>query len=227
MVLVEVMAVRGKQANMNQRKPAVYNEIIFLLQEVVKFLHDEPEHALQELADIASLIDANIPFGAGHSKRVSEYSLTIGKRLALTDSELVYLQTAALLHDFGKIGMDTKILEKPGSLTDAERREVEEHVPRGYYILSIFPEFSEPLKGILSHHERYDGRGYPNAIAADDIPLMGRIIAVADAYDAMTSERPYRKKKTKAEAMEELEKESGKQFDPDIVIVFVEVLNEE
>jgi HD-GYP domain-containing protein (c-di-GMP phosphodiesterase class II) len=212
---------------MNKRKPTIYNEIIFYLQEIVKFLHDEPEHALEELEEIASLIDSNIPFGAGHSRRVSEYALEVGKRLALSDRELVYLETAALLHDFGKIGMDLKILEKPGPLTDTEKRQVDEHVLRGYYILSIFPEFEEPLKGILSHHERYDGTGYPNGLSAETIPLTGRIIAVADAYDAMTSERPYREKKTSIEAMRELEKQSGSQFDPDVVIVFVDILSEQ
>ncbi len=224
--LFTVLGLGSTDLKMNQKKPAVYNEIIFCLQEMVKFLHDEPIKALQELADIASLIDSNIPFGAGHSKRVSDYALKIGKRLALTNEELVFLQTAALLHDFGKAGMDPKILEKPGPLTDAEKRQVNEHVYRGYYVLSIFPEFTEPLKGILSHHERYDGTGYPRGLSAQDIPLMGRIIAVADAYDAMTSKRPYRKKKSKKAAMKELQRLSGKQFDPDIVIIFIQMLNE-
>jgi HD-GYP domain-containing protein (c-di-GMP phosphodiesterase class II) len=106
---------------MKERKSIIYDEIIFCLQEIVKFLHDEPEHAQEELQEIASQIDRNIPFGVGHSKRVSEYALAIGKRLGLSDRQLVCLETAALLHDFGKIGMDLKILEKPGPLTEAEK----------------------------------------------------------------------------------------------------------
>jgi HD-GYP domain-containing protein (c-di-GMP phosphodiesterase class II) len=211
---------------MKERKSIIYNEIIFCLQEIVKFLHDEPEHALEELQEIASQIDRNIPFGAGHSKRVSEYALAIGKRIGLSNRKLVWLETAALLHDFGKIGMDLKILEKPGPLTEAEKRAVDEHVLRGYYILSIFPEFEVPLEGILSHHEHFDGKGYPNGLSGQDIPLMGRIIGVADAYDAMTSERPYRAKRTRAQAIVELRRESGMQFDSKIVNAFIEIMRE-
>jgi HD-GYP domain-containing protein (c-di-GMP phosphodiesterase class II) len=204
----------------------IYNEIIFCLEEIVKFLHDKPSLAIRELHEIASLIDSNIPYGHGHSKRVSEYSLKIGRRIGLDDKELVYLETAALLHDFGKIGIDEKILNKKGKLTPSERKLMEEHVYRGYYILSIFRDFEKPLEGILSHHEHYDGSGYPKGLKNGEIPLNGRIIAIVDAFDAIISERPYRKTRTRKEAIKELIRHSGTQFDPDVIKVFIEILEE-
>lgn len=139
---------------------------------------------------------------------------------------MVILEAAALLHDFGKIGIDEEILLKPSSLTVQEKQEIEKHVLRGYYMLDGFSELEEVIKGVKSHHERYNGLGYPEGLAEDSIPLIGRIIAVVDAYDAMTNDRPYRKARTKQEAIEELKKFSGKQFDPEIVEVFVKILEQ-
>jgi len=203
------------------------DEIISCLGKVAKILHDKPEEALGELREISSLIDSQVPYRDGHTQRVTEHSLKIGKHLGLKDEEMVILETAALLHDFGKIGVDEEILLKPSSLNDCEREEVEKHVLRGYYVLQGFKELEEVIKGVKSHHERYNGGGYPNGLAKDNIPLIGRIIAIVDAYDAMTSERPYRKARTKQEAIEELKTSSGKQFDPEIVEVFIELLGQE
>jgi HD-GYP domain-containing protein (c-di-GMP phosphodiesterase class II) len=202
------------------------DEIIKCLGKVAKILHNKPKEALQELRDISSLIDNQVPYRDGHNKRVSEYSLKIGKQLGLTDKEMVILETAALLHDFGKIGVDEEILLKPGPLTKSEKIEIEKHVLRGYYILSGFAELEEALEGVRSHHEHYNGSGYPERLLGDNIPLLGRILAVADAYDAMTSERPYRKAKTKEQAIEELKKFSGTQFDPEVVEVFIKILQQ-
>jgi HD-GYP domain-containing protein (c-di-GMP phosphodiesterase class II) len=200
------------------------DEIIKCLSQVAKILHERPEHALKELRNISSLVDKQVPYRDGHTQRVCKYSLRIGKQLGLTDKEMVILETAALLHDFGKIGVDEKILLKPTSLTESEKIEIEKHVLRGYYILSGFAELEEALKGVRSHHEHYNGSGYPERLLGDNTPLLGRILAVADAYDAMTSERPYRKARTKEQAVEELMKFSGKQFDPEIVEVFIKIL---
>ena len=134
------------------------------------------------------------------------------------------LETAALLHDFGKIGVEDNILDKPASLIDAEKAEVEKHVLRGYYMLAGFIELGDALKGIKTHHEHYNGLGYPQGLTDGYIPLIGRIIAVADAYDAMTSDRPYRKAKTKEQAIDELKKFAGQQFDPHIVDVFLDII---
>lgn len=199
-------------------------DIIKCLSQVAKILHERPEHALKELRNISSLVDKQVPYRDGHMQRVCKYSLKIGEELGLTDKEMATLEAAALLHDFGKIGVDEEILLKPGSLTNSEKTEVKMHVLRGYYILSGFAELEEVIKGVKNHREYYNGSGYPNGLTGSKIPRMGRIIAVADAYDAMTSDRPYRKAKIKEEAVKELRKFSGKQFDPEIVDVFLEIL---
>jgi len=204
--------------------PLDLDEIIRCLGRVAKILHHKPEQALKELRNIGSVIDGQIPYHDGHILRVNEYSLRIGRQFGLTDKEMLILEAAALLHDFGKIGIDEDTLLKPSSLTDSERKEVQNHVLRGYYMLQGFEELNEVIKGVRSHHEHYNGSGYPNGLATDKISLIGRIIAVADAYDAMTSDRPYRKARTKEQAIEELMKFSGKQFDPEIVDVFTKIL---
>lgn len=199
-------------------------EIINCLARVAKILHDEPEEALKELREIGSLIDSQVPYRDGHTQRVTEYSLKIGEQFGLSDEDMVILETASLLHDFGKIGVDEEILMKPSSLTDCEKEEVEKHVLRGFYMLDGFTELEEVIKGVKSHHESYNGTGYPEGLSQNNIPLIGRIIAIADAYDAMTNDRPYRKAKTKQEAIEELKRFAGKQFDPKIVEIFIEIL---
>jgi len=201
------------------------DSIIDCLGRIVKILHDKPQEALRELREISSMVDDQVPYRDGHNQRVNEYSLRIGRELDLSEKEMVILEAAALLHDFGKIGVDEQILLKPSSLNEEEKIEVGSHVLRGYYILSGFAELEQALKGVRTHHERYDGSGYPEGLERDSIPLIGRIIAVADAYDAMTSERPYRKARTKQEAMDELKKMAGHQFDPAIVKIFLKILN--
>lgn len=200
------------------------NGIIRCLEKVARILHDGPEDALKELRQISSYIDSQVPFWDGHTTRVNEYSLKIGKALGLLDEQKVILETAALLHDFGKIGIDESALLKRGKLTIAEQKEIEMHVLRGYYILSGFTEFEEALLGVKDHHEHYNGAGYPERLSKEEISLHGRIIAIADAYDAMTSDRPYRKARTKEKAIAELIKYSGTQFDPQLVDVAIQVL---
>ena len=200
------------------------DRIIETLKQIVKVLKNEPAEALGELRKISSQIDSQIPYRDGHSKRVSEYSREVGKELGFKDNDMVVLEAASLLHDFGKIGVEDDILSKPASLVDSERAEVEKHVLRGYYMLSGFVELEEALTGLRAHHEHYDGLGYPQGLTNGRIPLIGRIIAVTDAYDAMTSDRPYRKARTKEKAVEELKKFAGTQFDPHIVEVFLKIL---
>jgi HD-GYP domain-containing protein (c-di-GMP phosphodiesterase class II) len=213
------MADKSKKSDLH------LDEIIDCLGKVAQILHDKPHVALKELREISSLIDSQIPYRDGHTKRVNKYSLKIGKRLGFSDTEMVNLEAAALLHDFGKIGIDESILLKPDALSKAERIEVELHVIRGYYILQGFAELADALAGVKSHHEHFDGSGYPDGLSKQNIPLLGRIISVADAYDAMTSERPYRKARSKEEAIIELKKYSGKQFDPEIVGLFINILS--
>jgi HD-GYP domain-containing protein (c-di-GMP phosphodiesterase class II) len=200
------------------------NEIINTLGEVAKILRNRPDSALAELRKISGEIDKQIPYRDGHSARVCDYALKVGNALGFSDEQLIILEAAALLHDFGKICVDEKLLKKPESLQGDERCEVEKHVLRGYHILSGFVDLDEALKGIRSHHEHYNGLGYPQGLTDGNIPLYGRIIAVADAYDAMTSDRPYRKAKTKQDALDEIKQNAGQQFDPHIVEVFLTVV---
>ena len=157
-----------------------------------------------------------------HSNRVSSICMAIASNMNFDNDDVNKIRIAGLVHDIGKIGIDEKILNKPGKLTDDERDQVNKHPEVGWRILSSASEFSELANFILDHHERWDGRGYPNGLKGEDIPLEARIIAVADSYDAMTSERSYRSGLSQEEAIAELQRCSGTQFDPEIVVVFVE-----
>lgn len=200
--------------------------IIHCLGRIAAMLREDPKQALRDLRKVGAEIDMKVPYRDGHSLRVTDYCLKIAEELMFTEEEEVVLEVAALLHDFGKIGIDEQVLLKPRKLTEQEKNEVTMHVMRGYYMLAGFGELIEALKGIKSHHEFYDGSGYPEGLVKSEIPLIGRIIAVADAYDAMTSKRPYRDALTQQQAIEELQRNSGHQFDPAIVKIFVKLLTQ-
>ena len=156
-----------------------------------------------------------------HSARVSSICKAIANKMNLDKEAVNHIGIAGLLHDIGKIGIDEKVLNKSGSLSRDERNEIERHPEIGWRLLSSTNEFSELAQFILSHHEKWDGSGYPNGLKGQEIPLESRIITVADSYDAMTGERSYRKVWGKAEAIRELKRCSGTQFDPLIIDVFV------
>jgi len=195
------------------------------LKEIVRALKDKPEQAIKELREIGKTLDSIVPYKDGHSQRVAKYALMIAEEMGLSKDELVKVEASALLHDLGKIGIDETILYKPVPLTKKEKEEIDKHVLRGYHILSGFTEIPEILNGVKTHHEFYNGSGYPKGLKDGKIPLMGRILAVADAYDAMTSKRPYRKVFTKEQAFSELQKLSGIQFDEEIVGVFLQIFS--
>jgi diguanylate cyclase (GGDEF)-like protein/PAS domain S-box-containing protein/putative nucleotidyltransferase with HDIG domain len=159
-----------------------------------------------------------------HSKRVSDISYTLGKALGLKQRDLDALRMMGLLHDVGKIAIDDKILNKAGKLTPEEYETMKRHPEIGYRILSSVNELSEIASHVLAHHERWDGKGYPKGIKGDAIPYLARVISVADAYDAMTSNRSYRQGLSTAEAIDELKRFSGIQFDPEIVTVFIRLI---
>lgn len=202
------------------------DDIIKCLSTVAETLKEDPKSAVRDLRRIGAEIDSKVPYRDGHNIRVTDYCLAIADALGFTANAKLTLEVAALLHDFGKIGIDEDILLKPRKLTEQEKREISMHVMRGYYMLAGFNELIEALRGVRSHHESYDGSGYPEGLMHEEIPLMGRIIAVADAFDAMTSERPYRAAKTQEEAIVELLRCSGSQFDPIVVEIFVHYLKE-
>lgn len=155
-----------------------------------------------------------------HSKRVSQLCVQIGESMQLSDREISNLRTAGLLHDIGKIVLLDGVLDKPGKLTDFEWTEIKRHPEIGYRILNNTIELAELAEAVLGHHERWDGKGYPKGLCGGSIILAARIIAVADAYDAMISDRPYRKAMSKEAAVNEIIKNSGIQFDPQIADVF-------
>ena len=176
-------------------------------------------------ATLAAALDARDPYTAGHSLRVADYAVLIGKLAKLSEEEINELRKSALLHDIGKIGIRDSVLLKEGKLTDEEWEQVKDHPVLGETILRQVEPASFMaliLPGVRSHHERYDGRGYPDALKGEDIPLFGRIIAVADAFDAMTSDRPYRAGLDRQMALSILEEGRGTQWDPYFVALFVE-----
>ncbi len=211
---------------MGNGKPFKINldEIIRTLSSVAMILRENPKRALKSLRKIGKEIDRQIPYRDGHVIRVTKYSLAIAEELGFSEEEKVVLEVAALLHDFGKIGIDENILLKPRKLSEKEKEEVDMHVMRGYYMLAGFNELIEALGGVRHHHEHYNGSGYPEGLKKDEIPIIARIIAVADAYDAMTSKRPYRNALSKEEAIRELKANAGTQFDPAIVRIFIKYI---
>lgn len=139
-----------------------------------------------------STIDATSPWTAGHSVRVTHLAIAIGRKLQLGATQLDQLHRGGMVHDIGKLGVPTEILDKPGRLTAEERRIVERHPVIGVDLLAPHPEFADVLPIVRSHHERPDGGGYPDHLVGDEIPVLARVLAVADVYDALTSDRPYR-----------------------------------
>ena len=161
-----------------------------------------------------------------HTDRVLEHSLAIGERLYLPMSVMDELTLVAKLHDIGKIGISEDILLKQGKLTDDEFEIVKTHAEKGYRIIKASNQLDNVAKGVLTHHERWDGKGYPLELKGEGIPLIARIVSVADSYDAMTNNTIYKKTLSKEEAIEEMKRCAGKQFDPNIIKVFVEYLEE-
>jgi diguanylate cyclase (GGDEF)-like protein/putative nucleotidyltransferase with HDIG domain/PAS domain S-box-containing protein len=157
-----------------------------------------------------------------HSKRVSKLSQKIGKAMGLPDIEIHKLKVVGLLHDIGKIAIGDGILDKPETLSEAELNEIRRHPDIGYRILSSSNEMLDLAEFIWAHHERWDGKGYPKGLSGDEIPQLSRVVAIADSYDAMTSERPYRKSMEEREVISEIRKNAGTQFDPQIAKIFVE-----
>jgi putative nucleotidyltransferase with HDIG domain len=163
---------------------------------------------------LAAAIDEKDPYTRGHSGRVAKYSVIMGEALGLNAEDLDRLRIAALLHDVGKIGVDDRVLKKPGSLTDEEFDLMKQHPVKGANIMRPVAQLKEMLPGIELHHEHIDGRGYPYGLRGDEIPLMARVIAVADTFDAMTTHRPYQTAMEVEFALERIRQLSGTKFDP-------------
>lgn len=169
---------------------------------------------------LAETIEKRDPYTGNHTKRVMEYSLAIGKTLGLPEEDMSRLQLGAVLHDIGKIGISDSVLLKESALTDEEFEQIKKHPVYGEEIIRNISQLKSAIPGVKSHHEKFNGRGYPDALKGEEIDITARIIAVADSFDAMTSTRPYRKGLSMDSAFDELRKYSGSQFDPDVVEAF-------
>jgi len=179
------------------------------------------------LQALSVAIDARDHYTQGHSMRVKELSLKIGLCLNLPEQELLILEQAALLHDVGKIGIEDQILKKREKLIDEEYEKIKEHPFIGNKILLPVKYLNECRQIIMYHHERYDGKGYPDGLKKEEIPIGSRIIALADTYDAMMSDRHYRKAINEKKVISEIKKCAGSQLDPDVVKAFEKILLEE
>ncbi len=176
---------------------------------------------------LAETIEKRDPYTGGHTKRVMDYSLMIGGKLGLSKKEIENLKLSAILHDIGKIGIRDDVLLKKGRLLPEEAMEMNMHPKYGSEILSHIRQLKDVIPGMRGHHEKYDGSGYPDGLKGENIPLNARIIAVADAFDAMTTDRPYRKALSQDEAINELKRGAGIQFDPVVVDAFIRALRED
>ncbi|HZK00163.1 MAG TPA: HD-GYP domain-containing protein [Tissierellaceae bacterium] len=181
---------------------------------------------ISTIQTLSKTIEARDPYTSGHANRVLDYSVKLAKEIGLSDEKVQNIRTAALLHDIGKIAINDSILNKSSKLTSEEYAEIMKHPSVGAEIVSKM-DFFKNIKGIVRyHHERYDGKGYPDGLVGDDIPLEACILAIADAYDAMTSDRPYRQALAKDEALKEIENNAGTQFHPELARTFVSIMSD-
>lgn len=185
-------------------------------------LKDLRELFYKTIKSISSALDAKDPYTHGHSMRVTLYSLILAKELGLDDKTLEEIETAGLLHDIGKVGIPQSILCKPGRLTDEEFEIMKSHPEQGEKIVRKIKKLGIISDWLKTHHERWDGKGYPDGLKGEEIPISARIIALADTYDAMTSTRSYRKALEHDIAISEIERCAGSQFDPQLATLFIQ-----
>jgi len=170
-------------------------------------------------------IDAKSPWTKGHSERVTKYSVAISREMGLPEEEIEVIERAGKLHDIGKIGISDEVLFSEGTLDEEKMNIIRTHPAKGVNILDPLKFLDKEKDIIRHHHERYDGKGYPDGLKGEQISVGARIMAVADAFDAMRSNRPYKRNLSKAEIISELLNNSGTQFDPKIVNVFLKIMD--
>jgi putative nucleotidyltransferase with HDIG domain len=194
-----------------------------MLRQAMEDLEHSYDVTLEALGDALDLKDSETE---GHSKRVTAYTIALARAMGITPVEIRIIARGAFLHDIGKMAIPDEILRKPGKLTAEEQEIMRDHCTRGYHILRKIPFLSEAAAIVHTHQEHFDGSGYPSGLSGSEIPIGARIFAVADALDAITSDRPYRKAASFDIAREEILRCSGTQFDPDIVEAFLKIPNE-
>jgi HD-GYP domain-containing protein (c-di-GMP phosphodiesterase class II) len=200
---------------------------LYLMHRAVKQsirLREDTERALSSLVDIVELRD---PYTAGHSRRVATTARLIAERLGLSAEEADLIESAGRVHDLGKVAIDPAVLLKPTKLTIEEQRELERHASLGADVIANFATYRQGTRLVRHHHERWDGRGYPDGLAGEAIPLGARILAVADTFDALTSDRPYRKGMSAEKATAILREGSGSQWDAAVVDALLSILAEQ
>jgi putative nucleotidyltransferase with HDIG domain len=197
---------------------------LFLARKTFQLYIEMKEAHINTVAALASAIDANDPFTHGHSYRVSRYAMRLGRAMGLSSKDLEILEYAALLHDIGKIAIQHDILLKVEKLNDEERRTLKQHPSIGADIVENLKFLKEAAVLIRYHHEQPDGKGYPEGLLGDEIPVGARILLVADAFDAMTSDRPYRKGLPMDQVIEQFDRYKGTQFDREIAELFIDLV---
>jgi putative nucleotidyltransferase with HDIG domain len=217
--LVLVLLVRGA----SHRLRAQNEDLATRSHDLVESSRELAATLLETIETLNAAVEARDPYTAGHSQRVRRVSLAIGRELRLSAKQLGALATAALFHDIGKIGMPDSILTKPDKLDPAEAAIMREHVTRGAEIVARISSLSDSVPAIRHHHERWDGIGYPDRLSGTDVPVEAAIIAIADAWDAMTTDRPYASALAMDEAMAQIRAGRGKQFNPAVVDAFLSV----
>ena len=218
------------------KKPYKPDELIITVASAIDYLKlkEDNKNLVEDLKDLFSgtikaiveALDAKDSFTLGRSRRVTFYSLKIGQKMGLSSFLIGELELAGLLHDIGMIGVSDDILYKTDKLTEEEYEEIKLHVKHGVKILEDIDQLKEVVDIIKHHHEHFDGTGYPSGLKGEEIPLLSRIIAITDAYDSMVSNRAYRQSLSPEQAVEIMKNLSGKQFDPKIIQIFIEILPE-
>ena len=221
--MLSVLASRAAASIENAR---LYEELRVSNDDLRKANLSLQENFRATVVGFAHALEESDRYTRGHSERVSRYAELLGKRLSLPERELETLRWAALMHDIGKIGIRNEQLNKPGKLTPEEQAMFRTHPAKGKRILEPIPFMSELIPAAYSHHESWDGNGYPQALMGDNIPLIGRIVAIADSYDAMTSDRSYRKAMLHEQALHELDRCSDVIYDPRLIEAFLAGLAE-
>jgi HD-GYP domain-containing protein (c-di-GMP phosphodiesterase class II) len=201
--------------------------LLGLASHVEQLKADNKKISEQAARTILKALDCKDSYTFGHSMRVAYFSLVTGREAGLGQEEMHELELSALFHDIGKIGTPDAVLNKPARLSEEEFLIMKQHPEKSYEILKEFPHFEKIAINAGSHHERYDGKGYPHGLKGEDIPVAGRIILIADTFDAMTSSRTYRKGLPYEVAFEELLQFSGTQFDASLVKLFIQGMEKE
>ncbi|KAF1085619.1 Cyclic di-GMP phosphodiesterase response regulator RpfG [Sporotomaculum syntrophicum] len=211
-----------KAKSLNRNKVELYISVFEDLE-----LNENEKESFNSIRTLISIINAKDRYTFGHSERVTDYSIKVAKRLQFSDTNIQLLKYASFLHDIGKIEIDGDILNKPGGLDENEWNVLKQHPRWGSDIVKSVSQLEPISKVILYHHENYDGSGYPEGIKAEDIPLLSRIIRIVDSYDAMTSNRVYKKNMTSIEVIEEIKRCSGTLYDPMLAQVFIDIIYSE